>query len=190
MQSHPDLLLRPHTSPVQIRGDGGAAAADLRDRPRQGLRRDSDATHSPMFHQVEGLAIGEGSPSPTCRERCGKCCGRSSARPRGADAAALLPLHRASVEFDVSCFQCEGAAKLADGERCNLCKGIGWIEVGGAGMVDPNVLGFVESSGYDSERVQGFAFGMGVERIAMLRHGVPDLRRFFDNDVRMLEQFS
>ena len=79
---------------------------------------------------------------------------------------------------------------MPDGERCNLCKGIGWIEVGGAGMVDPNVLGFVESGGYDAERVQGFAFGMGVERIAMLRHGVPDLRRFFDNDVRVLEQFS
>ncbi len=101
----------------------------------------------------------------------------------------FFPFTEPSVEFDVSCFQCEGTGKLIDGERCNLCKGIGWIEVGGAGMVDPNVLGFVESNGYDPERVQGFAFGMGVERIAMLRHGVPDLRRFFDNDVRVLEQF-
>jgi phenylalanyl-tRNA synthetase alpha chain len=90
----------------------------------------------------------------------------------------------------VSCFQCDGSGELADGARCNLCKGIGWIEVGGAGMVDPNVLGFVESNGYDAEQVQGFAFGMGVERIAMLRHGVPDLRRFFDNDLRVLGQFA
>jgi phenylalanyl-tRNA synthetase alpha chain len=101
----------------------------------------------------------------------------------------FFPFTEPSVEFDVSCFQCEGTGSLADGERCNLCKGIGWIEVGGAGMVDPNVLGFVAGNGYDAERVQGFAFGMGVERIAMLRHGVPDLRRFFDNDVRMLGQF-
>ena len=78
---------------------------------------------------------------------------------------------------------------MTDGERCNLCKGQGWIEILGAGMVDPNVLGFVAEHGYDAERVQGFAFGLGVERVAMLRHGVPDLRRFFDNDVRMLEQF-
>ena len=102
----------------------------------------------------------------------------------------FFPFTEPSVEFDVSCFQCDGTGSLAGGDRCNLCKGIGWIEVGGAGMVDPNVLGFVESNGYDPERVQGFAFGMGVERIAMLRHGVPDLRRFFDNDVRVLEQFS
>ena len=102
----------------------------------------------------------------------------------------FFPFTEPSVEFDVSCFQCDGTGSLAGGERCNLCKGIGWIEVGGAGMVDPNVLGFVEAGGYDAERVQGFAFGMGVERIAMLRHGVPDLRRFFDNDVRVLGQFS
>jgi phenylalanyl-tRNA synthetase alpha chain len=100
-----------------------------------------------------------------------------------------FPFTEPSVEFDVSCFVCDGTGRLPDGERCGLCKGIGWVEVGGAGMVDPNVLEFVAFNGYDPERVQGFAFGMGVERIAMLRHGVPDLRRFFDNDVRMLEQF-
>ena len=101
----------------------------------------------------------------------------------------FFPFTEPSVEFDVSCFHCGGTGELADGERCNLCKGIGWIEIGGAGMVDPNVFGFVEANGYDPERVQGFAFGMGIERIAMLRHGVPDLRLFFDNDVRVLEQF-
>jgi phenylalanyl-tRNA synthetase alpha chain len=101
----------------------------------------------------------------------------------------FFPFTEPSVEFDVSCFVCGGTGRLAGGERCGLCKGVGWVEVGGAGMVDPNVLEFVAENGYDPERVQGFAFGMGVERIAMLRHGVPDLRRFFDNDVRMLEQF-
>ena len=102
----------------------------------------------------------------------------------------FFPFTEPSVEVDVSCFQCEGTGTLPGGGRCNLCKGQGWIEILGAGMVDPNVLGFVAASGYDPERVQGFAFGLGVERVAMLRHGVPDLRRFFDNDVRMLEQFS
>ncbi len=79
---------------------------------------------------------------------------------------------------------------LPNGERCNLCKGQGWIEILGAGMVDPNVLGFVKENGYDPEQVSGFAFGLGIERVAMLRHSIPDLRRFFDNDVRMLEQFA
>jgi phenylalanyl-tRNA synthetase alpha chain len=143
-----------------------------------------------MFHQVEGLAIGEGITladlQGTLEEMLKAIFGEGrEARMR----PHFFPFTEPSVEFDVSCFQCEGSGALPGGERCNLCKGIGWIEVGGAGMVDPNVLGFVAASGYDPERVQGFAFGMGVERIAMLRHGVPDLRRFFDNDVRMLEQF-
>ena len=93
------------------------------------------------------------------------------------------------MQVDVSCFNCGGSGRLADGSRDSLCKGTGWIEILGAGMVDPNVLGFVKSNGYDPARVQGFAFGMGIERIAMLKHGVPDLRIFFDNDVRFVEQF-
>jgi len=91
---------------------------------------------------------------------------------------------------DVSCFQCAGSGWLGDGSRCSLCKGSGWIEILGSGMVDPNVLGFVADNGYDPEQVQGFAFGMGIERIAMLLHGVPDLRLLFANDVRFLEQFG
>ena len=79
--------------------------------------------------------------------------------------------------------------QLSDGARDSVCKGTGWIEILGSGMVDPNVFGFVEANGYDAERIQGFAFGMGIERIAMLKHGVPDLRKFFENDVRVLEQF-
>ncbi len=191
VQSDPEVLLRTHTSPVQVRSMEAQPPPIFMIAPGKVYRRDSDATHSPMFHQVEGLAIGEGITladlQGTLEEMLSSIFGAGrEARMR----PHFFPFTEPSVEFDVSCFQCEGSGTLADGERCNLCKGIGWIEVGGAGMVDPNVLGFVASNGYDPERVQGFAFGMGVERIAMLRHGVPDLRRFFDNDVRVLEQFS
>jgi phenylalanyl-tRNA synthetase alpha chain len=191
VQSDPELLLRTHTSPVQPRAMEAQPPPIFVIAPGKVYRRDSDATHSPMFQQVEGLAIGEGITladlQGTLEEMLSAVFGsgrRARMRPH------FFPFTEPSVEFDVSCFQCEGSGELAGGERCGLCKGIGWIEVGGAGMVDPNVLGFVESNGYDSERVQGFAFGMGVERIAMLRYGVPDLRRFFDNDVRVLGQFS
>jgi len=191
VQSHPEVLLRTHTSPVQIRAMETQQPPIFVIVPGKVYRRDSDATHSPMFHQVEGLAIGEGITladlQGTLEEMLRAIFGpgrEARMRPH------FFPFTEPSVEFDVSCFQCEGGGELAGGERCNLCKGQGWIEVGGAGMVDPNVLGFVAGNGYDPERVQGFAFGMGVERIAMLRHAVPDLRRFFDNDVRMLEQFS
>jgi phenylalanyl-tRNA synthetase alpha chain len=191
VQSHPDVLLRTHTSPVQVRAMEAQGPPIFVIMPGKVYRRDSDATHTPMFHQVEGLAIGEGITladlQGTLEEMLKAIFGAGrEARMR----PHFFPFTEPSVEFDVSCFQCEGSGELAGGERCNLCKGQGWIEVGGAGMVDPNVLGFVAENGYDPERVQGFAFGMGVERIAMLRHGVPDLRRFFDNDVRMLEQFS
>ena len=186
-----ELLLRTHTSPMQVRAMEAQPPPIFIIVPGKVFRRDSDATHSPMFHQVEGLAIAEditladlqGTLVELLRAIFGE--GREARmRPH------YFPFTEPSVEFDVSCFACEGRGNLPDGSRCGLCKGIGWIEVGGAGMLDPNVLGFVASNGYDPERVQGFAFGMGVERIAMLRHGVPDLRRFFDNDVRMIGQFS
>ena len=90
----------------------------------------------------------------------------------------------------MSCFNCARGAPSPDGSRCPLCKGSGWLEILGAGMVDPNVFEFVREHGYDPERVTGFAFGMGIERIAMLRHGIPDLRLYFDNDMRFLEQFG
>jgi phenylalanyl-tRNA synthetase alpha chain len=191
VQSHPDVLLRTHTSPMQIRAMETQEPPIFVVVPGKVYRRDSDATHSPMFHQIEGLAIAEGI---TLADLQGTLLAMVRAifgeqrevrlRPH------FFPFTEPSVEVDVSCFQCEGTGTLPSGERCNLCKGQGWIEILGAGMVDPDVLGFVADNGYDSERVQGFAFGLGVERVAMLRHGVPDLRRFFDNDVRMLEQFS
>lgn len=185
------ILLRTHTSPVQIRAmqEQGPPIAII--VPGKVYRRDSDATHTPMFHQVEGLAVADdltlsdlkGTLEVMLRGLFGDDR-QVRMRPH------FFPFTEPSVEFDVSCFKCAGTGELVDGRRCNLCKGIGWIEVGGAGMVDPKVLGFVEDNGYDASKLQGFAFGMGVERIAMLKHGVPDLRRFFDNDIRVLEQFS
>jgi phenylalanyl-tRNA synthetase alpha chain len=191
VQSHPDVLLRTHTSPVQVRSMEAQAPPIFIVVPGKVYRRDSDATHSPMFHQMEGLAIAEGLTladlKGTLLELCRAIFGDEREvrlRPH------FFPFTEPSVEVDVSCFQCDGTGSLPSGERCNLCKGQGWIEILGAGMVDPNVLGFVEQHGYGSERVQGFAFGLGIERVAMLRHAVPDLRRFFDNDVRMLGQFG
>jgi phenylalanyl-tRNA synthetase alpha chain len=191
VQSHPEVLLRTHTSPMQVRAMETQRPPIFVIVPGKVYRRDSDATHSPMFHQMEGLAIAEGI---TLADLQGTLLAMVRAifglerevrlRPH------FFPFTEPSVEVDVSCFQCGGSGELEGGERCNLCKGQGWIEILGAGMVDPNVLGFVEDNGYDADRVQGFAFGLGVERVAMLRHGVPDLRRFFDNDVRMLEQFA
>jgi phenylalanyl-tRNA synthetase alpha chain len=191
IQSHPDVLLRTHTSPMQIRAMETQAPPIFIVIPGKVYRRDSDATHSPMFHQMEGLAIAEGL---TLGDLQGTLLAMSRALFGDTREVRLrphyFPFTEPSVEVDVSCFQCDGTGVLPGGERCNLCKGQGWIEILGAGMVDPNVLGFVKDAGYDSEKVQGFAFGLGIERVAMLRHSVPDLRRFFDNDVRMLEQFS
>jgi phenylalanyl-tRNA synthetase alpha chain len=191
VQSHPDVLLRTHTSPVQVRSMEAQAPPIFIVVPGKVYRRDSDATHSPMFHQMEGLAIAEGLTLADLKGTLLAICRAIFGDEREVRLRPhFFPFTEPSVEVDVSCFQCDGTGTLPSGERCNLCKGQGWIEILGAGMVDPNVLGFVEANGYDSERVQGFAFGLGIERVAMLRHGVPDLRRFFDNDVRMLEQFG
>jgi phenylalanyl-tRNA synthetase alpha chain len=184
------LLLRTHTSPVQIRAMAAQPPPIYVIAPGRVYRRDADATHTPQFHQIEGLAIDEGITLAdlrgTLREFARAIFGeRREVRMR----PHFFPFTEPSVEVDVSCFRCDGGA-LPDGSRCPICKGSTWIEILGAGMVDPNVLGWVAGHGYDPERVQGFAFGMGVERIAMLRHEVPDLRLFFDNDVRFLEQFA
>src|SRR4029078_12588206 len=159
--------------------------------PGRVYRPDSDATHTPQFHQVEGLAVDE---DITLADLKGTLLALARAifgderdvrlRPH------FFPFTEPSVEVDVSCFQCSGTGELASAGRCNLCKGAGWLEILGSGMVDPNVFGYVREHGYDPERVQGFAFGMGIERIAFLKHGVSDLRMFFANDVRFLEQFG
>jgi len=185
-----DVLLRTHTSPVQVRAMEAQEPPIYIIVPGKAYRRDSDATHTPMFHQVEGLAVDE---HITLADLQGILLAFARAM-FGPDRDIRLrphyfPFTEPSVEVDVSCFVCEGSGAIK-GERCSLCKGSGWIEIGGSGMVDPNVLGFVADHGYDPERVQGFAFGMGIDRIAMLRHAVPDLRLLFENDVRFLEQFG
>jgi phenylalanyl-tRNA synthetase alpha chain len=186
-----DVLLRTHTSPMQIRAMERQEPPIYVIVPGKVYRRDHDATHTPMFHQIEGLAIDE---DITLADLQGVLLEFVRAI-FGSEREIRLrphyfPFTEPSVEVDVSCFACGGDGHLRDGSRCNLCKGSGWIEILGSGMVDPNVLGFVADNGYDPERVQGFAFGMGIERIAMLRHAVPDLRLFFDDDVRFLGQFG
>jgi phenylalanyl-tRNA synthetase alpha chain len=183
------VLLRTHTSPMQIRAMESKPPPIYAIVPGKAYRRDNDATHTPMFHQIEGLAI---DADITLANLEGTLLELASAIFGGRRKARIrphyFPFTEPSVEVDVSCFRCE-VGRLPDGSVCNLCKGSGWLEILGAGMVDPNVLGFVAEFGYDPERVQGFAFGMGIERIAMLKHGVPDLRLFFENDVRFLGQF-
>src|SRR3954454_16220150 len=186
-----DVVLRTHTSPMQVRAMEAQGPPIFIVVPGRCYRSDPfDATHSPVFHQVEGLAIAEditladlkGTLDEFARAMFGPER-RTRFRP------GFFPFTEPSVEVDVSCFRCGGSGQLPDGSRDSLCKGVGWIEILGSGMVDPNVLEFVREGGYDPERVQGFAFGMGIERIAMLKHGVPDLRKVFENDVRVLEQF-
>jgi phenylalanyl-tRNA synthetase alpha chain len=186
-----DVVLRTHTSPMQVRSMESQGPPIFIVVPGRCYRSDPfDATHSPVFHQVEGLAVAEAITladlKGTLDEFARAIFGperRTRFRP------GFFPFTEPSVEVDVTCFRCGGSGQLADGSRDPLCKGTGWIEILGSGMVDPNVYGFVEANGYDPDRVQGFAFGMGIERIAMLKHGVPDLRKFFENDVRVLEQF-
>src|ERR1700689_5132755 len=173
-----DLVLRTHTSPMQV----GAMEAHPPPLyvviPGRVYRPDSDATHTPQFHQVEGLAVDEditlADLKGTLLEFARGVFGEERQvrlRPH------FFPFTEPSVEVDVSCFNCVDGI-TADGQRCPLCKGTAWIEILGSGMVDPNVFAHVAEHGYDPEKVQGFAFGMGIERIAMLKHGVPDLRLF------------
>jgi phenylalanyl-tRNA synthetase alpha chain len=184
------LLLRVHTSPVQIRAMQQQPPPIYIVMPGRVYRLDSDATHTPQFHQMEGLAVETditlGDLQGTLLTFARAIFGderRVRMRPH------FFPFTEPSVEVDVSCFGCQDGL-TADGERCPLCRGTAWIEILGAGMVDPNVFEYVRDHGYDPAKVQGFAFGMGIERIAMLRHGVPDLRLLYDNDVRFLEQFG
>ena len=186
-----DVLWRTHTSPMQVRAMEEQEPPLFIVVPGTVYRRDTiDATHVPMFHQIEGLAVAEGislADLAGTLEAVARAIFGSERRTRLKPD--FFQFTEPSVQFDVSCFACEGTGELAGGGRDPLCKGTGWIEILGAGMVDPNVFGFVEGDAYDPETTQGFAFGMGIERIAMLRHGVPDLRIFFENDVRFLEQF-
>jgi len=185
------VLLRTHTSPMQVRAMELQGPPIYIVVPGRVYRPDTpDATHVPMFHQLEGLAIDEditladlqGCLLQFARQMFGE---HTEVRLR----PGYFPFTEPSVEVDVSCFRCAGTG-FEGSQRCGTCKGEGWIEILGSGMVDPNVLDYVAGGGYDNERVQGFAWGMGIERIAMLVHQVPDLRMLFDNDLRLLDQFG
>ena len=176
------LVLRTHTSPVQVRTMLSQEPPVYVVCPGRTYRRDSDPTHTPMFHQIEGLAVDRGLS-------LGHLKGTLAAMARhvfGEDVEVRLrpsyfQFTEPSVELDVSCFRCGGTDP-----RCKVCKGAGWLEMLGAGMVDPDVL---EGAGYDSEEYTGFAFGMGPDRMAMAKYGIPDLRLFFEGDLRFLRQF-
>jgi phenylalanyl-tRNA synthetase alpha chain len=183
-------VLRTHTSPMQVRAMEAGPPPIAVIVPGRTYRRDSDATHTPQFHQVEGLAVDEDVTLADLRGTLLTFARAVFGEEREIRMRPhFFPFTEPSVEVDVSCFLCGGTGRR-DGERCALCRGSGWIEILGAGMVDPNVFAHVRAHGYDPERVQGFAFGMGIERIAMLRHAVPDLRLLYDNDLRFLEQFG
>ncbi len=176
-----DVLLRTHTSPVQVRVMETTPPPLYVIAPGKAFRRDvPDATHSPMFHQVEGLAVDEGITLGDLKGTLEHFARRMFGDDRNVRFRPhFFPFTEPSAEVDVSCNICGGSG-------CRVCGGTGWLEILGAGMVDPNVFGYV---GYDPEEISGFAFGMGVERIALLKYGVPDIRYFFDNDLRLLRQY-
>src|ERR671918_485822 len=176
-----DVVLRTETSPSQIR------VMEAQEPPvyivslGRCYRRDTpDATHSPLFHQVEGLAVDRGITLADLKGTLLHLMRALFGQAREVRISTdFFPFTEPSVQSAVSCFLCGGAG-------CRVCEHSGWIEMGGAGMVDPNVL---RNVGYDPEEVSGFAFGIGLERAAMLRHGVPDIRMFLENDLRFLRQF-
>jgi phenylalanyl-tRNA synthetase alpha chain len=175
------IVLRTHTSPIQVRTMESRRPPVRIIAPGKVYRCDSDITHTPMFHQVEGLLVDE-------RVSFGDLKGILTAFvQRMFDARTALrfrpsffPFTEPSAEVDILCVMCRG-------EGCRVCKGSGWLEVLGSGMVHPAVF---ENVGYDPRQVTGFAFGMGVERIAMLKYGIDDIRKFFENDLRFLRQFT
>jgi phenylalanyl-tRNA synthetase alpha chain len=182
------LLLRTHTSPMQIRTMEKRQPPVRVIVPGKVYRRDNpDATHSFIFHQVEGLAVDSditfcdftGTIEYFVKQFFGPGV-KTRFRP------SYFPFTEPSVEFDVSCIFCGGSGTATGGGTCSKCKGAGWIELFGAGMVDPAVYGFVN---YDPKKVSGFAFGMGIDRLAMLKYQIDDIQVFFQNDVRFLRQF-
>jgi phenylalanyl-tRNA synthetase alpha chain len=173
-------LLRTHTSPVQIRSMRSQRPPLAVIAPGRVYRCDSDMTHAPMFHQVEGIVVGESISFANLKAMLHSFVERFFEQPLGMRLRpSYFPFTEPSAEVDIECVFCHG-------EGCRICKQTGWLEILGCGMVHPYVLG---AAGIDSERWQGYAFGMGIERLAMLRYGVDDLRLFFENDLQFLKQF-
>lgn len=180
------VVLRTHTSPLQIRTMLSKKPPVAAIAPGKVYRRDSDLTHTPMFHQIEGLLVDTDVSMADLRGTLTYFVRRifgpdTNVRFR----PSFFPFTEPSAEVDISCVMCGGKGTRGN-ETCRVCKGTGWVEILGCGMVDPNVF---KAVGYDPEVYSGFAFGMGVERVAMLKYGIGDLRMFFENDVRFLNQF-
>ncbi|WP_029897548.1 phenylalanine--tRNA ligase subunit alpha [Desulfohalovibrio reitneri] len=181
------VVLRTHTSPLQIRSMLATEPPVAVIAPGRVFRRDSDLTHTPMFHQIEGLLVDTASSladlrgvlSSLCRQLFGPDT-KLRFRP------SFFPFTEPSVEVDISCSICGGHGGVGQ-DPCRTCKESGWIEILGAGMVDPEVFRHV---GYDPERYTGWAFGLGIERVAMLKYGIGDIRMYFENDLRFLGQFA
>ena len=174
-------LLRTHTSPVQIRAMKLQGVPIRLIAPGPVYRRDSDVTHTPMFHQVEGLVLDEDVSLANLKGVLAAFAEQFFEKPRGLRfRPSYFPFTEPSAEVDIQCVLCDGAG-------CRICKQTGWLEILGCGMVHPNVL---TACGIDANRWQGYAFGMGIERLAMLRYAVNDLRMFFENDLRFLAQFN
>jgi phenylalanyl-tRNA synthetase alpha chain len=173
-------LLRTHTSPVQIRVMRAAKPPLAVIAPGRVYRNDSDMTHTPMFHQVEGIVVGEAVSFANLKAMLHTFVERFFEQPLGMRLRpSYFPFTEPSAEVDIECVFCHGSG-------CRVCKQTGWLEILGCGMIHPNVL---TAAGIDSECWQGYAFGMGIERLAMLRYGVDDLRLFFENDLQFLKQF-
>src|SRR6202795_3692169 len=173
-------LLRTHTSPVQIRTMRSQPPPFSIIAPGRVYRIDSDVTHTPMFHQLEGMVVGEDVSFANLKAVLHTFFERFFERPLAMRLRpSYFPFTEPSAEADIECVFC-------DGKGCRVCKQTGWLEILGCGMIHPNVL---EAAGIDSGRWQGYAFGMGIDRLAMLRYGVDDLRLFFENDVEFLRQF-
>jgi phenylalanyl-tRNA synthetase alpha chain len=175
-----NILLRTHTSPVQIRTMLKQAPPIRIIAPGTVYRCDSDATHSPMFHQIEGLLVDKGISFGDLKGILTIFVNQYFGKDTGVRLRpSFFPFTEPSAEVDIACVMCKGRG-------CRICKNTGWLEILGAGMVDPEVFRHVK---YDSESNTGFAFGMGIERIAMLRYGIKDMRLLFENDIRFLNQF-
>ncbi len=183
-----DLLLRTHTSPVQIRVMENRKPPIQIIAPGSAYRTDDDSTHSPMFHQVEGFMVDHHISFSDLKGVLTHFLHQIFHKETGVRfRPSFFPFTEPSAEIDIQCLFCSGEGSTMEQKTCRVCKGSGWLEILGAGMIDPQVF---RSVGYDPERVSGFAFGMGVERIAMLRFGIDDIRLFFQNDMRFLRQFS
>ena len=175
-----NLLLRTHTSPVQIRTMLKQKPPVRIIAPGTVYRCDSDATHSPMFHQIEGLMVDKGVTFGDLKGMLTTFTNQLFGQKTGVRLRpSFFPFTEPSAEVDIACVICGG-------KGCRVCKQSGWLEILGAGMVDPEVYRHVN---YDAEEISGFAFGMGIERIAMLKYGINDMRLLFENDVRFLRQF-